>query len=179
MFFEVIYRVSMQDQNQNVQPDYGFIVNQQMPDAQKPKRSRRKFILIAGGLFIFVSLFAASIFAAIQGNVQETTSNEIADATITEFYDAVKAQDYEKASTLLKPVTGQVGPTSEEISKVFTVFDASTCKVDSAETDQNVSRVLTSCQSYDKKFVMKFNFDVAKVNDIYIITQGKAEYVAS
>jgi hypothetical protein len=104
--FGVRYEVSMDNQNQNIQPDYSFIVNQASPADQKPS-GKRKFILIGGGLSLLV-LFVVGVVGltmSVKKNIQPqyAQENTIVNTLITD----IQKNDAESVNNLFDPAYKQ------------------------------------------------------------------------
>ncbi len=64
----------MDEQTQNVQPDYSFITNQ--PAEPEQKKSKKKLVFIGVGAFVLLVGFAALLVGMTTTNVQQATGSE-------------------------------------------------------------------------------------------------------
>jgi hypothetical protein len=168
------HRMDAQNQNQ-VQPDYNFILNQdkQSPTQQQPGKKKRKLLLIGGGLFIFGLLVVAAIVATISSNTQNSASNG-ATSTVRDYLTKVAAADYSGAYDLVSSTTIPskiyfIEKAAPQFNEVFSVHD---CNIDTTEeTSGSSSRVSVTCPyKNDAAKTATFIFTVVSSNDQYKIT---------
>lgn len=121
-------------QNQN-QPDYGFIVNQQLP-SQQPKKKLPKPLLVLGGVLVFGVIFILVFVLLVpQNNVQRADiSPDIDGSAVTEAYlVAISQNNLQEAYDLLAAETQEEWHATlfyQLIPGIFSNIDPATCRQD-------------------------------------------------
>lgn len=133
-------------------PNFDFIVNQPAPEQDhKPKKKVIIIVVLAG--LLFVVMVVGFIFSANRNVQPQTTiSTSAADSqqVVTQFLEAVSAQDYEKAYTLMVPGTteftnreffvSQGGPSLQALDLQSCQVSIQSVKLNNAQLDAPVAR---------------------------------------
>ncbi len=162
----------MDAQNQNhVQPDYNFILNQgEKPQGTpaKPTDNKRKLLIIGGGLFIFTLLVIAAIVAAVSSNTQNVTTSGPVDA-VEQYLTKVAAKDYENAYALLSATTtpNKAYYIEKSAPQFNDVFAVESCTLsDTVEKSGTATRLTVTCPyDVDSAKTATFLFTVDKQGD--------------
>lgn len=104
MGFFYYYMFVMDHQNQNINPDYGFILDKPGPVEKKPKFSKK---LTIGGIAILVGMLVLFIGSAL---VPKNYSNQAAQTSMA-YFSYINQKDYDAAYGLL-----QAGATDNKAS---------------------------------------------------------------
>lgn len=147
-----------QNQNQNqAQPNYDFIMNQETPVADK-KPNRRKILIIVGIIGVFFLLVVAAIVASVQQQVTQSLNPQ--QTTVNAYLTNVKNGDYKTAYKYLDP--------ANEISEEnFVNFlgpmlsdsvDLGSCTIaDGADLPSNIVEATCTQKGNNANFIYKFD----------------------
>lgn len=153
-----------QNQNQEVQPDYNFIVNQ--PGEPKKKMSK-KVIILAILLVLLLIIIGASVLFSATNNVQNSSSGEngteqLAETPpdITQYVEFIKAGNFHSAYGLLANIQNR--PTIDVYVSFWNNYYAKNFTLSNCEiikTTQQDSSLVTTIEcpykNEDKKSTFK------------------------
>ena len=129
--FEVLLH-KMDNQTQNTQPDFGFIVNQ--PSEPTKKHRPRMLVMVAGGMFVLVVIvFIGSLFFNTKKNVQSSDpSGLLVQSLITNIQQNNTQQIINQ--TAPEDRTDSQTVTDKLVTPLTTLFDLSACTIGSTTT---------------------------------------------
>lgn len=140
--FEVLLH-KMDNQTQNTQPDFGFIVNQ--PSEPTKKHRPRMLVMVAGGMFVLVVIvFIGSLFFNTKKNVQSSDpSGLLVQSLITNIQQNNTQQIINQ--TAPEDRTDSQTITDNLITPLTTRLDLSACTIGSTTTKDEISYTNFTC----------------------------------
>lgn len=158
------------DQQPNISPDFGYIINQQVPDNNKKGADKRIVFIVVAVILLFI-MFIASIFLKANSTVKQGSVTGPAAEQVISFNEALKAKDYQKAAGILGWSLGDTDKTklAEELQKASTIVDQSSCIINSATTKGQMQIVKQTCTTVDKRSQLVFDYTVTNSNNTYYI----------
>lgn len=173
--------------NQNIQPDYSFILNQpsEQPVSRPPvpggHKSRKKLIILT--ICLLVILAGLTVAALLVSPKQTQTTNPASASSpfatnpVDRLLTAIKQQDYTTAAALLPGVDISRDQLAVNLEGLFTKIDLSSCKVSELQGSKNNSLSKLSCRSADNAYGIVFSFIVAEYQGSPVIATYKFEVV--
>lgn len=181
----------MNDQNQNA-PDYGFILNQQLPTQEK-RGPDKKIIIIIVGFFFLIILGAITFFTSADKKVNfqpdtssssgiELTDEEKAAATpVSQYFSNIASGKAGDGYDLF--TTETQGRTSKEVFTKFAtnnvgsslLVEACLLQGKPSNSGQAIEMIYRCPSKSDHKQVVDFKFVVVKVGETYKIREYTIE----
>ncbi|GEM_PF-2750447 len=163
----------MNDQNQNVQPNYDFITNQQAPIQ---KKGPNPFVLFGGVIGVF-GLIVGLIFVMSNNNVKTASGPkfDVASQVPEQYFRHMADGTYENAFKLFSSETQNLVTQEKYVAQVPSVFanvDVSQCVADAANSEQIVNY---TCPTKQGGTMLKFVFNIVKQEDTYRINRYDIE----
>ncbi|MEO9179741.1 MAG: hypothetical protein ABI221_02560, partial [Candidatus Saccharimonadales bacterium] len=126
-------------ENQNIQPDYDFILNQPgSPSAPKTplptsSRSHKKLIIVAVcAVVLLLGLAVAAVVASkSSSNQAATSSNDVSQVVnpVDQFMTALRQKDYAKAASYLPGDAQAQAISVKNLQTTFEAMNLGSCKV--------------------------------------------------
>jgi hypothetical protein len=174
------HKFTMENQDQqNIQPDYDFILNQpgSSPPPQTPLqtagRSRKKLIIVAVCALVLVVAMAA---AALLAPKSQTSNTDVSSANVPpavnpvdQFMKAVKAQDYAQAANLLPGGQDTKERSAQNTKTNFDAVNTDGCTVSPLVGNKASSSSDLTCRAKDNSFGFTMHFKISQDADTPLI----------
>jgi hypothetical protein len=172
-------------ENQNLQPDYNFIMNQPGtgPPARPPKMRKK---LIVGGIIglLVITLLAALVVVANQSanksaQVAPAASQTLPTSNPVEvFLAALKQQDYRTATILLPGTQDDPASAVDNLKQSFSAINLDSCQVSPMQGNKVTSYSDLTCRRQDNKYGEKIEFQISQDGGDPVILSYKVEVVS-
>lgn len=176
------------NQNQEISPDYNFILNQgnEPPGSIQPpkKKLSKKVIVLVVLVILLIPIFLVSVFFAANQNVRNNTiadngssaqSNATTPSIVEQYVDYVKVSQYESAYGLLsiedKPSPQLFTDLWEKYYKA--TYDIASCRIQGAvQYEANVKTTVTCPALSAMEEEMEFIYVTSSPQDEIIAIEG-------
>jgi uncharacterized membrane protein YvbJ len=166
------HKFTMENQDQqNIQPDYDFILNQpgSSPTPQTPApvagRSRKKLIIVTVcAIVLVVGVAVAALLASKDSSTSSTTSTSQQPPAnpVDQLLTAIKDKDYKKAATFLPKTNDNPDVVAANLQNSYAQIDLDSCQVSPLEGNLASSVSVLSCLSSDHKLGYKMTMQVSQ-----------------
>jgi hypothetical protein len=182
------HKFTMENQDQqNIQPDYDFILNQpgSSPTPQTPSpapnRSRKKLIIVAVCAAVLIVVVAATALLAPKPQNSQTNNQVVqtppATNPVDKFLTAIKAHDYTKAASYLPEDRSIDGDSATTIETTFSQMDLASCKVSPLKGSQASSTSDLTCRQASNNYGYVIHFQISQSSDTPFILNYTPEVV--
>ena len=166
------------NQQPNISPDYGYIINQQMPQNDK-KGVDKRIVIIVVCVILALALLLLSTFIKPSSKNAKTAGNNPAAQPVVSVNEALRAKDYQKAANLVAWVLSDANKNAlaKDFEQAASTVDYNTCKITKVTPNGEVVDVQDVCASIDKQVSYINTFTVSGTAGSYYITKVKFEAI--
>jgi Tfp pilus assembly protein PilW len=158
----------MNDQTQNVKPDFSFITQQ--PQLPPKKGIDKKVLIIAGLLGFLIVLLVASVFLSAKNKVTTVSGSTGPKTAVQNYLKAVNAEQYDKAYGYFSTSAGvNKQQFTSMLGRYFKASnDIAACEVSQPDsTKPNAVQVV--CPYAVKTSKTVYRYDMVSKNNSYVI----------